>query len=116
MSLAWPRTFTLLATTDAGPGTSGVVFKSNTGSAFLATGFFSVDFFSATFFSAGLLDFFLADFFLAGLAAGALVAGASAEIVAAGAAAGVAMRAAVGAFDTVCATRLLESIIPRNNQ
>src|SRR6185436_8029528 len=49
LSLAWPRTFTLLATTNAGPDTSGAFFKSAAGSAFFAA-FFSVFFLAAVFF------------------------------------------------------------------
>src|SRR5450759_2438331 len=76
LSLAWPRTLTLLATTVAGPATSGTVLSSGAGAFFLATAFF------------------FAAFFFAALAVGALgvaVAGAS---VAAGAAAGMAIGAA----------------------
>ena len=40
LSLAWPRTLTLLATTVAGPGTSGTVFNSAPASFFFAAGFF----------------------------------------------------------------------------
>src|ERR1035438_3495751 len=76
LSLAWPRTLTLLATTIAGPATSGVVLSSGSACGFLTAGFFATagfsDFLTAClsdFFS----DFFLPDFFLPALAAGALV-------------------------------------------
>src|SRR5258708_1983403 len=102
LSLAWPRTLTLLASTTAGPATSGTVFNSAARSFFFEAGFFS-DF------------FFAALVFLAGLAAGALVAALVAPRAAGGAlvsasAAGGALREAVagggvatGAFVAVCA-------------
>src|ERR1019366_2329545 len=106
LSLAWPRTLTLLATTLAGPATSGTVLSSGAGAFFFATAFFSGAF-SA---------FFFADFFFTALAAGAFVFAVVGATVAAGAAAGIAMGAEGGGLVACCANKLVESIAPKINQ
>src|ERR1019366_8999342 len=80
LSLAWPRTLTLLATTTAGPATSGTVFNSGAGA----------------FFSGAFSAFFFAAFFFTALADGALVLAVAGATFAVGAAAGVAIGAAGG--------------------
>src|ERR1035438_2258783 len=95
LSLAWPRTLTLLATTDAGPATSGTVLSSGAGAFFFATAFF----FPA--------------FFFAALTAGAFVlvdAGATVPAI------GVVRGAEGGGLVACCANTLVESITPRINQ
>src|ERR1035441_4899375 len=75
LSLAWPRTLTLLATTDAWPAISGTVLSSGAGAFFFATAFFSGAF----------TAFFFPAFFFAALTAGAFVfAGAGATVSAIG--------------------------------
>src|SRR5664279_4330681 len=105
-SLAWPRTLTLLATTIAGPATSGTVLSSRAGALFLATAFFSGAFGA----------FFFAAFFFPVLAAGALVLAVSGASVAAGAGAGIAIGAAGVGLVACCANKLVESIAPRINK
>src|ERR1017187_5471938 len=79
LSLAWPRTLTLLATTTAGPASIGTVLSSGAGAFCFATAFFSGAF-SA---------FFFAAFFFPALTAGAFVFAVAGAIVAAGAATGI---------------------------
>src|ERR1035437_2660138 len=109
LSLAWPRTFTLLATTVAGPATSGTVFSSGIPSLILAAAFLT-DFFCAAF------SPFLADFFFAALAAGAFVLAVAGAIVAAGAAACISIGADGAGLVACCANKLVESITPSINQ
>src|SRR3989442_9804286 len=54
LSLAWPRTLTLLAMTTTEPATRGTLFNSAPGGFFFVADFFSVLFFAVFFFS-GLL-------------------------------------------------------------
>src|SRR5208283_3422803 len=95
LSFAWPRTLTMLATTVAGPGTSGTVFSSGAGAFFLAMPFFGGVFW----------PFFLPAFFLPACAAGALVVVVAGASVAAGAAAGVSIGAGGVGLVACCANK-----------
>ena len=114
LSLAWPRTLTLLATTTAGPGTSGVVLRSATAAGFLAAGFFST--FLAGCCVAFLADFFFEACFLPVLAAGALVFAGAGASVGAGVTGKAAAGAAGGGLVADCANKLVVSIAPMINQ
>jgi len=92
LSLACPRTFTLLAMTTAGPGISGTVRNSVPGSFFLAA----------------LLLFFFAVFFFSALAVTLFVFAAVGALVAGDAAAAVSSPGDGGAFVACWASKLVE--------
>jgi len=106
LSLAWPRTLTLLATTIAGPATSGIVRNSGQVAVFRA----------GAFFTGALCAIFGVDFFFAALAAGAFVLAAAGARSAGGAATGIWMAAGGAVSVASCASKLVESIIPNTNQ